>query len=242
MHLLVTRPNEQARQTAHRLQQEGHTVTIEPLLEIFSKVEEPIPSASANPFSAIIVTSANASEGLDVLWPLHERELVPVITTGEATKNVLISLGFKKCVSVNGSALKLLDAVPQWMAEENLSIDDTIFYPCAYQMAHDLEKELKIMGIHCVSRPIYRARPQTKFSNNVVTMLMENRVDGVLLYSARTAETFVSLMDKYQLPLDQLNTYVLSEQIFDSLPGLMKNNCQYPREPSEAALFRLLRD
>ncbi|MEP1207081.1 MAG: uroporphyrinogen-III synthase [Rhizobiaceae bacterium] len=240
MHILITRPEMQAKKTAESLQRRGHSFTIEPLLEI-NPIRSPMPPGQ---FDALIVTSINALPTLDSNWPKDNRATVPLLATGAATANAARKLGFKNSQHVPGtvaaSSVDLTEAVPAWMTQNNLSDSAHLLYPSAETVAHDVVELLANKAISCHRWTVYRASPATQFTDPTKTALNRGEIDAVLLYSKRTAHTFVQLMRKAEIPMNGLRAYVLSLDILETLPKEMKSHARSANQPDEDSLLDLI--
>ncbi len=233
MHLLITRPLEQAVGTSKLLEMDGHSCLIDPLLQ-----SEALDTAfPAGEFGGIILTSVNAVASLEKVIGPQVRQNLPVFATGTVTAERARKAGFKKCHSVQGSATRLAQMIPEWLAQPGTTTDLLLLYPCAQETAHDMESLLKPTGIHCVSWPVYRMIEKDSFGVKTKSALKKGEIDGVLLYSARTASCFARLLgDAGQSP----PLYVLSKEIGESLPGDFAALARHPEEVSEKSLRGLL--
>ena len=234
MHLLVTRPRHQAQSTAATLEARGHTVSIEPMLNV-NPLATPMPDGN---FDGVILTSANALPSLANQPKLEELLSLPVLTTGKATKSAALEHGFSNVEQNTGSALDLVAQVPDWMARHD--VGNRILYPCAESTAHDLNALLAGQGVSCIHWPVYRTEPAHALSEATQRALQNNKIDAVLLYSKRTAHTFVQLMQQNNLAMEGLHAYVMSQDIYDALPKELQDHAQYPDKPVEADLMNLI--
>lgn len=234
MQVLVTRPLEQARATASVLESGGHSVTIEPMLEV-QYLPTPLPAGS---FSGMILTSANALPVIARLAEPQQLLLLPVITTGKATATAALNHGFVQVDHQPGSALDLIAQLPTWM--ERRGISDDLLYPCAETTAHDLSDLLAKQGIRCWNWPVYRTEAARDFTAGTKRGLHNRKFDAVLLYSKRTAHTFVQLMQQNNIAMEGLRTYVMSQEIYNALPKELQDHAQYPDIPVETELLNLI--
>jgi len=236
MHLLVTRPDHQAASTAALLKSMGHVCTIEPLLRI-EPTHEAQPTGIVD---GIILTSSNGLPALQQSLPDAFRRTIPLLTTGRATARAAEAVGFHSVDFVIGSALDLIERAPAWLADNKLGRQARLIYPCAEVTARDLTELLSLSHIDCVTWPVYRTTSPARLSNSVETRLRAGKIDGVLLYSKRTAHTFVELMLQAEISIKGLRAFVLSREIYDALPEDLKANTEYPLQPDETALMQLV--
>jgi len=238
MHILITRPKLQANKTALALQSKGHTCDIEPLLTI----EHIQTSQLKGDFKGLIITSSNVTSALSQLAAIDDLKPLPVLSTGKTTQDTLHEAGFENVENVQGSALTIADNAKDWMKRQGLKENDRILYPCAEVIAHDLSVEFRKRGLVCVKWPVYRSVPSIVLSDHVRDSLSNNEYDAVLLYSKRTAETFVSLLNQMASPPDALFVYALSKDIVAGLTFESQLTVNCPKLPSEDALLALLDD
>jgi len=221
-----------------------HKCSIEPLLAIEgldTKIPEPLSRSS---FNAIILTSVNALPALNRKWSSLNRSKIPLLTTGAVTQDAAREIGFINSRSVDGSALKLVEKIPGWLADNNISSSSNLLYPAAEKRAHNLVKILQAQPggsiINCTVWPTYRAVPLKEFSKTTKSALQNQEIDAVLLYSPRTAETFVSLWEKLPNKPQPPDFFALSANICTILQKNQRFECQFPKIPNEKHLFNLL--
>ena len=198
-----------------------------------------LPTSMPNgPFDGVILTSANAVTSLADRTELKQLQNLPVLTTGKATTKAASAAGFSNIESNPGSALDLVDHLPEWMNRHGL--EGHLLYPCAETTAHDLPAILERQRITCQAWPVYRAQPATDFTEKTKQGLRNGKFDAILLYSKRTAHTFVQLMQQNKFAMEGLRTYVMSKDIYEALPKELQDHAQYPDSPVEADLLNLI--
>ena len=96
--LLLTRPEEDARETARRLEERGHQVLVTPLMVIDVLGGGPL---DLNGVQALLVTSVNGLRAF-----MHRQggrvPRLPVYAVGDATARVAREMGFKDVKSAGG--------------------------------------------------------------------------------------------------------------------------------------------
>lgn len=185
MRLLVTRPQPDADRTAARLAALGHEALVQPLLTI---AFNPPPADQERP-GAILVTSQNAVRALTT-WPqMRDWQAIPVFAAGPATARALADAGFKDVRTGARDSGSLADIV----IETYLKNAGPILYPAARDRAGALAGGLFAQGYDVRTVEAYRADPVTRFDPDVRDALVRGQIDGVLLYSGRTAKTLKAL-------------------------------------------------
>jgi len=235
--LLVTRPSQQASATVSKLALRGHNCLLDPLLEIVPiKTQMPNNKTGRQSWNALLVTSTNATPALVQNFQAN----IPILTTGEATKNSLVGAGFENVTSANGSALELSAKVRPWMQGQGLDEQAELLYPSAAETAHDLTSVLADQGVRCITWPVYEARDKTKFSQEVKNAFTNESLDGVLLYSPRTARCFNQLFENLTNVKHNFDIFVLSSAIANELNDDLRQTTRIAAKPNETFLLELI--
>jgi len=228
MRLLVTRPEPEATRTTERLRALGHEPVLAPLLETVF-LNPPPPSFRP---AAILLTSGNGLRGL-LRWPIFRVWLdVPLLAVGDRTAEAARSAGFTEVRSADGDG----DALAS-LAIENLDPRaGTVLYPAAVDRAGRWPDRLTAAGFTLSLVEIYRMDPVAVLPDPVANDLHQGRIDGVLLYSPRTAKTFVELVARLdpQPRLDHLSIYALSANVASVLTF---GSVLIAEEPTDDALL-----
>lgn len=207
MRLLVTRPEPEATRTAERLRTLGHEPVMAPLLETVF-LDPPQPAFQP---AAILLTSGNGLRGL-LRWPVAANWFdIPVFAVGDRTAEAARHAGFSKVLSANGDGDALASLAIAALAPDA----GTLLYPAAVDRAGNWPERLIAAG-HALSLvEVYRMDPATSLADWLAYDLHQRRIDGVLLYSSRTAKTFSQLVAglEPQPPVDDLPIYALSAAV-----------------------------
>lgn len=233
MRLLVTRPQPDAEETAARLRQLGHEVRVASLLEI---VFTPPPGTVAEP-AAIVFTSRNGVRAFSA-WPEAARWLdKPAFAVGSATVAAARSAGFRDIRVGNGDSGDLANF---FMAHVDRSLRP-ILYPAARDRAGALSAGLRANGFDIVTVEAYRAEAVATLDAGVVAMLRTGAVDGILVYSRRTAEILAGLVERHDLAesVRTVPIFALAPRVVEPLRARF-TDFFVAKQPNEAALFALL--
>jgi uroporphyrinogen-III synthase len=233
MRLLITRPEPDASNTAERLRALGHETMVQPLLTI---AFVPSPPDLPTP-AAILITSQNAVRALGA-WPQAKDWLrVPVFAAGPATARAIAALGF---VDIRGGARDSA-SLEDRVLEDLPPGGGPLIYPAARDRAGALEENLTGRGYDVRLVEAYRAIPATRLDETVRAAIAGGQLDGVLLYSRRTATTFRDLVVAAGLTdkIARLAFYVVSEQIAEVLAAIPAR-FHVANHPDEDSLFRLI--
>jgi uroporphyrinogen-III synthase len=231
MRLLVTRPEEGGEHSATILRARGHDVLLAPLLRI-----EPIAGADlgAPPWSAILLSSANAARAIADHPRMGELDLLPALAVGRRTAEVARTVGFVDVQSADGDMRDLIRVAAARFAGSRAPL----LYLAGEERARDLAGD--IAGVELRTVVVYRAAKLLSLPSSVGRALNENRLDGVLHFSLRSAEAYVACAQAAGL-LDKalaLFHFCLSQRVAGALAGAEK--VRIAERPDEAALLDLV--
>jgi uroporphyrinogen-III synthase len=228
MHVLVTRPEDDAARTAQALATRGHAALVAPLMRL-----ETIDRAFGGPFAAVLLTSANAAltqRGRAALTRL------PAFTVGARTAQAAREAGFTQVESADGA---LADLVRLVRARRP---DGRLLYLAGEDRAGDLAADLVAHGFAVETAVVYRMVPVDALPAVTVRALTERRIDAVLHYSGRSAQTFLHLATKASLLNATLSLahYCLSQDVAAVLRESGAERVLVAAVPTEAALLDLI--
>jgi uroporphyrinogen-III synthase len=230
MHLLVTRPGAEAERTADILRTRGHVVTVAPVLMVETMADA---AFGAGPYTAIVMTSANAARVIADHERRAELARLPVFTVGRHTAEAVRAAGFEDVVSADGGAPELVRLIADKIAGGGA----TLLYFAAQERSSDLAGALKPYGIAVV----YRTVPSPGLAQDLRAVL-DNGLDGVLHYSRRSAQTFLIGAGTAGV-LDAavgLTHYCLSSEVAAPLRAAGAGAVKVAPRPEEAALIGLV--
>lgn len=207
MRLFVTRPEPDGARTAAALRARGHQVLAQPLLVVSFAP----PPAGLHVPAAIAVTSQNGVRALG-RWPqaAHWRD-IPVFAAGSATARALADLGFRHVRTGAEDAGSLADVI---LAGQSKGAGP-LLYPAARDRSGMLAERLAQAGYDVRTVEAYRTDPATRLAPDVQRGLATGTIDGVLLYSRRTAMALRDLAAAEGL-VESLAVpayYVISDQV-----------------------------
>ncbi len=229
MRLLVTRPQPEAAATARRLEAIGHTVTVEPLLNIMLNAP---PKDLPQP-AGLIVTSRNGVRALQT-WPQtagwHD---VPLFAVGAGTAETARGAGFAHVTAGDGEAAALVSVIGGALPVGR----GPVIYAAARDLSGNLAEKLEKAGFDLQMVEAYRAERAEELSPALAAALSAGTIDGALFYSRRTAETFRDLVAGRSVRLAHI--FALSAAVAGPLQGLATALSVAP-EPSEDSLLTLI--
>jgi uroporphyrinogen-III synthase len=231
--LLITRPAADATRTAAALRARGHDAVIAPLLiiEFLADVE-----IAAGPWSAILVTSANAAHAI-VTHPRYEDlRRIPVFAVGGHSAQAMREAGFAEVTSADGD----VDALARLVAARTKP-GASLLYLAGATRSGDLAGALRKLGVAVHTAVVYRADAAETFPPEAAAALAAG-IDGVLHYSRRSADAYVNATRQGKLAKAGLADpvhFCLSAEIAQSLLAAGATDVRVAANPDEAALLAL---
>ena len=233
MRLLITRPEPDGDRTGEILLRLGHRVVQAPMLRRVKLAQPEVDLAPA----AIAFTSRNAIRAVQD-WPVAAKwKDLPVFTVGEASAEAAMEVGFSDVRSAKGAGADLAAKI-----SGALSRDATVLYPNANERSDGFENEMQKAGFKLVAIEAYRMEEARALPGEIVRQLNAGEIDGVLLYSERTARVFAGLAEKAgcAAACQGLQFYVLSARIAAVLAPLQGARTLIAGKPDEEHLIHLI--
>lgn len=232
MHVLITRPEPDARELKDALEALGHAVRVEPLLVI-----EPLPIA-ADAFAdaqAILVTSRNGLRALAASPALSGALKLPLFAVGSGTSELARSLGFQRVIAGTGGARDLVPLI----ATNTDRAKGPLVHVGAETLAFDLVGALSAQGIAARKLTAYRALAVASLSVQTEQQILSGAIDAVLLMSPRTAAIFAQLVATTGLTesVRRVTCVCLSKAVADALGGLSPARIEIATEPNSSAML-----
>ncbi len=232
MRLLVTRPAADAARTADALRARGHDAIVAPLLSMEMLADE----IAAGPFSAILVTSANAAHAIAAHRCCDELRGIPVFAVGAQSAQAMRDAGFADVTSADGDVDALVT-----LAAARAMPGASLLYLAGAARSGDLAGALRKLDLAVHTAIVYRAVLARALPRHAVAALAAG-IDGVLHYSRRSAEAYVSAVrqaDLVKAGLADPVHFCLSAQIAAPLVAAGAGNIRIAQTPDEAALLAI---
>ena len=233
MRLLLTRPQADAERTAAELRASGHDVIIAPLLHI-----EPLPDAAigAGPWTAILVTSANAAAAMAAHAGAAPLRPLPVFATGRQSAVAMAVAGFADVTSAEGNVNDLAAFV-----SARLKAPGRLLYLAGEDRAGDLGGELAAKGFAVDTVVVYRAVAARSLPPAAAAALTRG-IDGVLHFSRRSAAAYVDAARAAGLAAAALKPihFCLAAQVAEPLAQAGATDIRVAARPTAAALTALI--
>lgn len=227
--VLVTRPDDQAHETAAALRARGHEPLLDPLLHI-----EPVSGAALpiDDVAALVVTSRNAVPSLTG-WPRH----LPVACVGAATAAAVRRTGF----AVLGEAPGHVAALAA-MLRDRLSPGAKVLHLCGEDRARGTAAAFARAGLRYRHVVVYRAVAATALRATTRDALAGGTLDAVLLFSPRSAAVLCDLIVRAGLTpaASACLAVCLSPAVAEAAAGLPWRACRTATARNQAALLDCL--
>jgi uroporphyrinogen-III synthase len=228
MRVAVTRPQADAERTAKALRARGHEVLLAPLMRV-----EPLAADLSGAWSGVVITSANVLAAIANSPALAKLRRLPLFAVGK--RSAAAADEFTKVHCADGDVHDLLRLI---LREHR---GGTLIYLAGEARAADLVGELAKHGISAEMRVVYRA-VTAPFPSQLVEALKRGALDGVLHFSRRSADNYVS--GAYAAEITEaaisIRHFCLSEQVAEPLRAAGARSISVAAEPNEGALLALL--
>ncbi|HEX3065893.1 MAG TPA: uroporphyrinogen-III synthase [Dongiaceae bacterium] len=232
--ILITRPEEDAKPLADALAARGISTLIEPLLAIrvLADAAGPLAEDLAG-VQAILFTSAN---GVRAFGELSARRDIGVLAVGDATAAMARSAGFTAVESAAGDVGDLVRLTKQRLKPEG----GPLFHAAGSAVAGDLARLLGESGYSLRRRMLYESNAATDFTPPAREALLAGNVDQVVLFSPRTAATFVALAKAAAVNTTRISALCLSPAVADAARMLTWRAIRIATRPDLPSMLALI--
>ncbi len=232
MRLLITRPREDGEPLAVLLEERGFETVLDPMMTV-SDIDAPDPDLAG--IQAVLVTSAN---GIRAFARRHEDRQIPVYTVGDASAQAARGLGFKAVTSADGDVETLAALVRGALDPDQ----GALLHIAGSRVAGDLSGLLEATGFEVRRRVLYEATAADALSPQTLVELDAGTVDGVLLFSPRTATLFTRLVMAAGRAehCHAVVAYCLSQAVADNTQGVSWKELVVAQKPTQQALLDII--
>ena len=236
MRLLITRSIEDAGPLAAALEERGHEAVLEPLMSITDIAgADGAPDMDLDGVQALLITSAN---GIRAFARRTSRRDIAVFAVGDTSARTAGELEFAGVRSAAGD----VDALAALVRDELDPGRGALLHIAGGHIAGDLSELLEAAGFDVRRQVLYRATAAEKLSPATVDDLTSGTLDGVLLFSPRTAELFVKLPAAagVEEACRSLVAYCLSQAVADNAKALPFLRVMVASKPNQRSLLDAL--
>jgi uroporphyrinogen-III synthase len=232
--LLVTRPEPDGERTAQALRARGHAVVLAPLLRT-ENVDFVLPEQA---FSAVVLTSANAARAIADHPGRAQLTALTAFSVGRRTADAARAVGFRDVRSADGDKRDLVDLLRTDLPR----MESSDRAPLLYLAGEDRADDLAAAGLPVHIAVVYRALKADHFPPPVAAALAQRAIDGVLHFSARSAEAYLDCAAHDAIRESALAPvhYCLSRQVAAPLSAVGVAVVRIAARPDEASLLELV--
>lgn len=180
MRVLVTRPHDDARQTAALLAQMGHEAIIAPLLAVNFHNG---PVLVLDGVQAVLATSAN---GIRALARRTPRRDLPIFAVGPQTARTASEAGFAQVRNADGDGAALAAATARWCAPGG----GALLHVSGAQGGGALAADLRARGFLLREAVLYDVAAADRLPPQAAAALTAGALDAALFFSPRSARIF----------------------------------------------------
>lgn len=234
MRLLIIRDEAGAERTALALRARGHEPIVAPLfgIEILSEVDP-----EDGPWDAILLTSVNALRGV-CTWVRNGRwRDLPAFAVGDRTAQAMREQGFTAVTSATGDVNDLADLIVA-----RLTPPARLLYLAGEERVGDLAGVLRAKNFAVDLVQVYRVVAAQTLPP-IAAAALSGEIDGVLHFSRRSAEAFLTAARNsglFEAALSKPVHYCLSARIAEPLREAGAADVRAAERPDETALLALI--
>ena len=190
MNILITRPLIDAEDLMGKIFSLGHKIIHIPTLKISSAKAETI---DATQYTAFIFTSANAIRNLKVI---KQDKSKLCFCVGAITEKIARMSGYNNTISAGGTVNALKNLI---ISSSQINEESKIAYFCGDNISYDLDLELKREGIKTNKIINYTSEKIIDLSEENKKIIESHPPDIILVYSIRSAQSFIEIVKNYSL-------------------------------------------
>jgi len=233
--LIVGRSIAQTGPLSEAIAAAGFTALYQPMLRIVTQTPPADLDARLGAAQAVVVTSANAVRRLA---EFTRKRFIQVLAVGDATAALARASGFVDTHSAQGDVKALTELCRRRLSPEG----GTVLYVRGRDVAGDLAGELGAAGFTVEEIVAYAAESAAALRPRLDAALREASIDGVLLFSARSAAIFASLVRQAGLENACAGVVLLalSQNVAEATGDLLWRSRLVPATPSADALLETL--
>lgn len=232
MRILLTRPREDCKFLASRLQALGCKPILEPMLfiDIIKNMHLDLDNVQA-----LLATSANGIRAFATLSPCRD---LKILTVGDASAKVAHVSGFTDVKSAGGNVHSLAHLVKHLLNPQA----GTVLHLAGTQVTGNLAKLLQVQGFTYRRAVLYTARKAKAFSAKTIHALRSDHIDGVSFFSPRTAQNFAHLTNTSKLikKLRRVTAYCLSANVAEKVQEIPWCSLRIAEHPKIDSLLDLI--
>lgn len=207
MHILITRPQQDAVPLKLALEKMGHTSLIDPMLRIVPILDFEVPPGS---FQCMIITSRNALDSLLAAGAINQVKKLKAAIVGENTRARAVALGIRHVVCCAPDANRLAEHL-----KAEFPNGGRFLYFAGKHRTSTFEDLMLADHFAVKIVEVYRAESAVALSRAVHNALIHRELNGAVFFSQRTARTFLAALKaaRIERTIRTIAIYCLSEKI-----------------------------
>ena len=229
-HVIITRAQPGAAETAERLVEMGITPVLSPMLAL--EASTPEPDLNLDGAAGLIFTSANGVRFFE--QRSDERDLT-AWCVGPATEAAAIRAGFPKVRTAHGDA----DTLFHFISEFGSPNDGHLVHVANAAAAGRLSERLRTIGFKVAFAPLYMTVPSSTFSEDAIACLTSGTVGAILIHSAKGAAAIAAALVSVEIA--ETAIVAVSDAAAQPLADMNWKRVEIASEPNEDALLAALR-
>ncbi len=211
MNILITRAKDESLRMALEFEKLGHFAIIDPLITIIpiSNWFENYQLLKQN-IDLIVFTSKYA---IREFASKEKHRAMDILVVGKKSFIEAKKYNFINIEAANGNVESLIAKI---LSEKKTR---KILYLSGNKLSLELDEILIKKGLNCKKLQLYQTSYTAKLKDNTVSLLLDQKVDIIIIYSRQTAITFKENIEKLTRKIDfsQVKLFVLSFKIANEL-------------------------
>jgi len=205
MHIVITRPIEDASYLITKLAKLGHLVTHLPVIKI-EKLETK--KIDLQNYKAVIFTSSNAIRFLNME---KFNSKIKCFCVGNITELAARKQGFVNTYSSEGTVNSLIELVKRKLNSQT----EKLLYVSSEFISKDLDGDLIKAGFSIDRISNYTSLPIVQIDEKTLNFIKKNPPDVFFIYSSKSAKNLFNLINKYSLlnVVTHSNLMCISEKV-----------------------------
>ena len=233
--ILITRPAEDAVDYAASLQAEGFRTFSESMLKI---IAQDFKTPDLSNYQGLIFTSAKAVRLFAPSCPERDMDLFCI---GKNTYEQAREFSYFNLHNSNGGGAELIAFILKRSAKKS---GKPFLHICGAHVAQPIDKMLAAEGVQLDRLVIYRAEKAKALSRDCIQKIQNRDISTVTFFSRRTAENFITLMEKHQLlgTLPHIKALCISDNVLECVQSYPWAATHVAGQPDRQGMLFLIKE
>jgi uroporphyrinogen-III synthase len=232
MKVLITRSEVDAAPLVDLLSARNIVSVVDPMIKVELRLGSPLGLTGVQ---ALLMTSAN---GVRAYCARNSERDLPLFAVGDATAREAMANGFSNIFTARGDVSHLAKLVQIKLSKSG----GILLHVAGTKTAGDLAGNLLGAGFEYRRDILYNVVAAQFLHSNTIMALTKKEVQGVLLYSPRTAQIFCrcAVADLGENMLSGVTAYCLSEAVADKAKALKWRAVVVASSPTQLELIHVV--